>query len=241
MNKSKTAALLMLVSLSLMVTAACSKHKDPTLPNREKDGALQSALDELTRLQAYTATGLNYSEYSDRLLTAESNIEVAFKRTSDEAAKAKIRKAISYYIAARKEWGDSIDSKSDEFKAIYEMELQKDWVRGRFFAGQAEEYAFADVFRRQQIEQESEPAEKEMEEAFNPSHGETKSTPRPSTAPFFAVLTIDSSVFTKDHREIKLPAGTRLKAVGRDGRSIVFTLGNDSETYSLPDGLFKEE
>src|ERR1700730_3791032 len=163
MIRSKSAALLVLVSLSLMVTAACSKHKDPTLPNREKDAALQTALDELTRLQAYTATGLSYSEYSDRLLTAESNIEVALKRTGDEAAKAKIRKAISYYVAAREVWSDSINSKYDGAKAIYEMELQKDWLRGRFFAGQAEEYAFAGVFRRQQIEKESEAKEKEIE------------------------------------------------------------------------------
>jgi len=221
-----------------MITAACSKHKDPTVPHREKDAALQTALDELTRLQAYTATGLNYNEYSDRLLTAESNIEVAFKRTSDEPAKTKIRKAMSYYIAARGLWSESIKSEYHSVKAIYEEGIQNDWTKAKFFADQAEEYAFANALRRQQIDKESEAEEKELEGSET---GETTSTPAPSTSPFFAILTVDASVYTQDHREIKLPAGTRVKGVRRDRRDIVFTLGNDRETYSLPDGLFRED
>ena len=79
MSHRKPLALLVLLALTL---GACSEHKDPTLPQQKKDPALQAALDELTRLGSFTETGLNYTEYSDRLLTAKGNIDVTLQRTS---------------------------------------------------------------------------------------------------------------------------------------------------------------
>ena len=94
MSHRKPLALLVLLALTL---GACSEHKDPTLPQQKKDPALQAALDELTRLGSFTETGLNYTEYSDRLLTAKGNIDVTLQRTSDEPAKAKIKEAVSCF------------------------------------------------------------------------------------------------------------------------------------------------
>ncbi len=74
----------------------------------------------------------------------------------------------------------------------------------------------------------------------------TDLAPRAAPAPTtplskFVILTVSTTVSSLQHGEIKLPAGTRLKMVGRDGRDIIFTLENDGEKYSLPDSIIKEE
>jgi len=126
---------------------ACSEHKDPTLPQQKKDPALQSALDELTRLSSFTETGLNYNEYSDRLLTAKGNIDVALQRTSDQPAKERINLAVSCYVEARTEWKMKLDSK-------YHAGVgpQHYWQEATAAASLAAEYAFADQTTRQQID-----------------------------------------------------------------------------------------
>ena len=116
--------------------------------HREKDAALQTALDELTRLGSFTGAGLNYSEYSDRLLTGKGNIDVALQRTTDEAAKAKIDLAVSYYVAARKAWGLSLEYKNSDIGP------QEDWAEASHLSHVAAEYAFADDAERQEIEAE---------------------------------------------------------------------------------------
>ena len=144
MSPPKLIALLVLLAFTL---GACSKHKDPTLPQREKDAALQTALDELTRLSSYTETGLNYTEYSDRLLTAKGNIDVALQRTADQSAKAKIEHAVSCYVDARNEW-----KKKLEDKYYFGEGVQHYWSEGTTATRLAAEYAFADEAIRQQID-----------------------------------------------------------------------------------------
>jgi hypothetical protein len=107
MNKSRLKWILaaiefvMLFVLVSLMFGACSKT--------HKDAALQAAVDELTRLESYTKTGLTYSEYSERVLTAKANIDVALKQTRDSAAKAKIEEAVNEYVHCRDFWKQSID------------------------------------------------------------------------------------------------------------------------------------
>ena len=117
---SRPKLLVLLLALAFLY-ASCSKHKDPTLPHREKDPALQTALDELTRLASYTQTGLNYSEYSDRLLTAKGNIDVALQRTADLSAKVRIEHAVRCYVEARNEWKKKMEDKyhSGDYVQVY--------------------------------------------------------------------------------------------------------------------------
>ena len=153
MSHSKLFALL----ISLVFTlAACSKHKDPTIPHREKDAALQTALDELTRLSSYTQTGLNYSEYSDRLLNTKGNIDVALQRTSDAAAKDKIDQAVAFYLEARNAWKRKIDN-----KYYSGPEAQEFWAKASLAAKLAAEYAFADEPTRQQLDAREQARRKE--------------------------------------------------------------------------------
>src|ERR1051325_8068782 len=86
-------ALLAIASLPL---GACSKQKERA--------ALQTALDELTKLDSYTQTGVSYAQYSDRLVTARAHIDVALQRSTDPGAKAKIEAALQHYIQARDWW-----------------------------------------------------------------------------------------------------------------------------------------
>jgi len=51
----------------------------------------------------------------------------------------------------------------------------------------------------------------------------------------YVPLHVATSVFTADHREIKLKPGTKLHVVGQEGRNLKFIL--DGEVYSIPDGL----
>lgn len=144
MSTTKHLALLVLLTFTF---GACSKPKDPTLPQREKDAALQTALDELIRLGSYTETGLSYTEYSDRLLTTKGNIDVALQRTSDQSAKKKIELAVSCYVQARTEWKKKID---DEYH--FGMGVQHYWSEGSTATKLAAEYAFVDEATRQQID-----------------------------------------------------------------------------------------
>ena len=157
MSHRKPLALLVLLALTLV---ACSEHKDPTLPQQKKDPALQAALDELTRLGSFTETGLNYTEYSDRLLTAKGNIDVTLQRTSDEPAKAKIKEAVSCYVDARSEWMKKLDDKNYSGRGV-----QYFWKKATAATSLAAEYAFADQATRQQIDaRELEKAKRQRDE-----------------------------------------------------------------------------
>ena len=139
--------LVFLLVAVFVLSTGCSKHSDPTLPHQKQDPALQTALDELKRLSSFTEAGLNYTEYSDRLLTAKGNIDVALQRTNDEPAKDKINQAVEYHIEARKEWKRTIDDK-------YHVGLgpQVGWAKARAATEIAAKYAFADEATRQEID-----------------------------------------------------------------------------------------
>jgi hypothetical protein len=122
------------------------------------DPALQAALDELTRIQSYTQTGVTYAQYSDRLLTAKGNIDVDLQRTNDEPANAQIQRAISYYITALDDWKRKIDNDT----TYVEDFTQEDWSRGGSAITLAAKYAFSDSNTRREIEEQEAREEKEL-------------------------------------------------------------------------------
>ena len=144
MSSLKILPLLILPSLMLI---ACSEHKSTTLPTTAEDPALQTALDELKRLNSFTETGLNYAEYSERLLTAKGTIDVALQRTSDLPAIKKIQLAVSYYIDARNSWTNKIKHGYEDSPGV-----QESWAKASDAARLATEYAFADQATRHQID-----------------------------------------------------------------------------------------
>jgi hypothetical protein len=158
----KTACISIVVALML---GACEKEQvqrsDPTTPLRKEDAPLQAALDELTRLQSFTEAGLTYAQYSDRLLTAKGNIDVALQRTTDEAAKEKIQEAVRYYLAARNEWKVELDSDSNFREAF----TQEDWTKGSEAADFAAKYAVADTAARAKMDAAAAAAAVEQEKA----------------------------------------------------------------------------
>jgi ATPase subunit of ABC transporter with duplicated ATPase domains len=116
-------------------------------------------LDELTKLDSYTKTGLDYEQYSDRLLTAKGNIDVALQRTTDLRAKAKIEAALSYYIHARESWKQSLDRST---RTTFDTFVRHYWGEGSSALARAKRYVVADEKTRREIDAE---AEKEQKEA----------------------------------------------------------------------------
>jgi hypothetical protein len=143
-------ALLVILSVTL---GACSKAK------HREDAGLQTALDELAKLDSYTKTGLDYAQYNDRLLTAKANIDVALQRTTDSGAKTKIEAALAYYIQARDSWKQSLDKGT---RTTFDTFVRHYWGEGSSALARAKRYVVADDKTRREIDAE---AEKEQKEA----------------------------------------------------------------------------
>jgi|ERR1700736_6325002 len=157
--------LLILPYLFALNYMAGSDQNGPTAAHRQKDDpALQQALDELIRLASYTEAGLNYTEYSDRLLTAKASIDVALQHTTDTLAGLKIQLAVTYYVGAREAWERKIQVRSGSGDDYYDNLIHTFWEKGRKAASRAEKYAWSDHATRQQID-ESDRAETAQEEA----------------------------------------------------------------------------
>lgn len=140
-------ALLAIVSVTL---GACSKQRE--------HAALQTALDELTKLDSYTQTGVSYAQYSDRLSTAKANIDVALQRSTDSRAKAKIEAALQHYIQARDWWKESPDVRLSTSSDISDRHY---WSEGSSAILEAKLYAFADEKTRREIDAKHEEDQKE--------------------------------------------------------------------------------
>ena len=134
------------ISLTVIL-AACQKVEVQNATPAPHDAALQDGLDELTRLQSYTQVGVNYQQYSDRVLTAKGNIDVDLQRSSDEPAKDQIERAVSFYITALDMWKVRIDSNN----TFVEDFTQQEWSRGSSAIAEASKFAFSNAAIRQQI------------------------------------------------------------------------------------------
>jgi hypothetical protein len=217
--------------------------------SKQNDPALQQALDELTRLGSYTETGLNYAEYSDRLLTATGNIEVALKHATDDAAKRKIEEAVDYYVLARTTWEKKIDGSV----LTTDYDVQQCWEKGRAAAQHAAEYAFGDEATRKQFddreraevrareegEKQTEQAEKEAEnlrqgEASKPmSEAEKKRR----FAPEGTVFNLKPITVTVRHKSITISPGTELKVVKKNPDGTLHVQKNEVEADVLSDDV----
>jgi hypothetical protein len=141
-----------LLAIASVMLGACSKAK------HKEDAGLQTALDELTKLDSYTQTGLDYAQYNDRLLTAKANIDVALQRTTDSAAHAKIEAALSYYIQARDSWKQSLDKGSS---TTPDTSVRHYWGEGSKAIAKAKRYVVADEKTRRELDVEDEKEQKQ--------------------------------------------------------------------------------
>jgi len=133
----------MLVTTLLLATS-CSKSA--TTNGNKPDTALQTACDELQRLHSFTLTGLNYFQYSDRLLTAKGIIDVALQHTSDKAAAERVDRAVFCYVEARDNWSQKIRLRNSD------IDLQESWSSGGRAVEFAVAYARAGVAERGKLE-----------------------------------------------------------------------------------------
>lgn len=120
------------------------------VPQRN-DAALQTAMDELTRLRSYTQAGISFNQYSDRLLTAKGNIDVALSRTTDSIAKVKIEVALSWYVSARDSWKTCIDA---QLSTDFCFDVEHYWMLGANATDEAQKYVFADETARRRLDAE---------------------------------------------------------------------------------------
>ena len=122
----------------LAITAiftACSKQSSTGNPQTKADTSLRTAIDELVRLDSYTAVGISYSEYSERLLTANGNIDVSLQHTPDTLAKQRISEAVRFYLEAREVWAENVKNKIQENSNVRLL-----WLKGEAATKQADRY-----------------------------------------------------------------------------------------------------
>jgi hypothetical protein len=90
---------------------------------RKADVSIQRASEELKRLASVAEVGPNYSEFSDRVLTAKGSVDIALENATDSQTKAKIEWAMSFYIDARKAWNKNpiLRPQAPEIRELLQM------------------------------------------------------------------------------------------------------------------------
>ena len=87
-------------------TATTEQRSDTAATERQRDGAaFQTAWAELRRLESYTKVGLSFDQYSERVLTAQANIDAALSRVTVKGlVETKFRHAMGDYTKALDVW-----------------------------------------------------------------------------------------------------------------------------------------
>jgi hypothetical protein len=243
-REMRTDCLLIALAAALALTG-CSKREKP----------LQTALDELRRLGAYTETGLNYTEYSNRLLTAKGNVAVVLQHSNDEGAKSRIENALNYYVEAQNAW--KAKSEQGDSRA---REIEEHLVKAREATESASTYTLADASKRNKIwEQEnaileaaaqaSEEAKKQAAEthkARRAQEAQARALEQAASAkrvaeaaererirrfaPEGTVYSLKRITFTTEDGVTSIPAGTELKITRPASNGILRVQKDDLET-----------
>lgn len=228
-----------------LASTGCSKREKP----------LQTALDELRRLGAYTETGLSYAEYSNRLLTAKGNVAVVLQHSNDEGAKSRIENALNYYVEAQNAW--KAKSEQGDSRA---REIEEYLAKAREATESAATYTLADASKRNKIWQQenavleaaaqaSEEAKKQaaatqkarrVQEAAAQALEQTASARRVAEAaererirrftPEGTVYSLRRITFTTEDGVTSVPPGTELKITKPAANGIVRVQKDDLET-----------
>jgi hypothetical protein len=89
---------------------------EPTVESisRENIEPAKRALESLFKLNSATEAGLNYMQYSDRVLTAKGDLDAALREMkmntqADRKFASSASSAMDSYIKARNSWGDYIE------------------------------------------------------------------------------------------------------------------------------------
>ena len=140
-------------------TATTEQRSDTAATERQRDGAaFQTAWAELRRLESYTKVGLSFDQYSERVLTAQANIDAALSRVTVKGlVETKFRHAMGDYTKALDVWRMS--------SLRYRYSVQYFWERGREDTEFAAQYASASDSVRPQLEARHDVEEKTREQA----------------------------------------------------------------------------
>lgn len=94
---------------------------EPTVEfvSRENVEPAKRAIDSLFKLNSATEAGLNYMQYSDRVLTAKGDLDAALRdmrmnKQADRKFTPAALAAVDSYIEARKDWGEYIEKHYSE-------------------------------------------------------------------------------------------------------------------------------
>ena len=108
---------------------------------------------ELRKLESNTNTGLNYTQYSDRLLTTTAEVDVLLKDHPDPAFAARVRHIETCYRTARDAWDENIHGDVTDQHA-----LQKYWKEASEKLDQLDAYAVASAGKRKDLDEEDQRA-----------------------------------------------------------------------------------
>ena len=91
----------------------------PLTPGGLRSGPLGEALDALKALQSVTAAGVDYKEYSSRVLDAKVKVDRFLESAPpDSATRGAIAKSIRFYILASTAWNGRVNSGLEQFPAV---------------------------------------------------------------------------------------------------------------------------
>ena len=110
-------------------------------------------LRELQKLESNTNTGLNYEQYSDRLLTATAEVDVTLKEKSDPGFAVRVREIQGGYQKAREVWSKSIHGDSDD-----RGQLRQIWAKASEQLDRLGEYVNSSPARRAALDEEDQNA-----------------------------------------------------------------------------------
>ncbi len=93
--------------------AESTKAKPPEIPPQEKE-AIENTIKALMKLDSITSTGLNYTEYSSKLLDIKVEFDSAFaKIPNSNPIRVPLAKAMLAFVEARDFWGWCLNNKGN--------------------------------------------------------------------------------------------------------------------------------
>ena len=113
----------LLILVCLGVTVGCGNSKEAEAQKEAQNDAKNSVIKELNKMNSITEMGVNYQNYSTKLLDVKTEIDSLMNDISDEQFKTKAQEALQAYVDATTVWNNMITGYrgSDENTVIVEQ------------------------------------------------------------------------------------------------------------------------
>ncbi len=101
-----------------------SDKADKVVITTTDDSSKQDVVSILRKMESYTETGINFREYSSKLLDVNAEFKAATSRIADEHFVTSAGYAMDYFHKAKDYWKKSFD---DEYGIYTTADVQQSW------------------------------------------------------------------------------------------------------------------